>query len=337
MGGIRAGRAARGPATWTSLLWIASAFLFGGAARAQTPAAQPDAAAQSTALPPAPAPTSPPPVPDAAAVDLYKQARKLVDEGNWKEACPKLEAVLAMQETPALRISLGDCHEHDGRLAAAYADYQRAQVLNQGTTPPARQAELEANIQERLTKLDPRLPRLRILIESPVAGIVVHRDGTIVPAGAFGAELPVEVGAHEVTAEAPGRVPQKQVISIKEGEKQTVRIALAAPPESGASRYAGTIVAGSLAVALGGVTAGLGAWTVGSHHDIVTKCAEGTQPCKDEAAALSMRGTLTNVFLGLSGAALVTAGVVFFAVERPKAAKAEVALSGTGASVRVQF
>lgn len=306
-----------------------------GAAQAQTPAPAPGPTETSTAAPtPAPVPAPQlPAVPDATAVDLYKQGRRLLAEGKWAEGCPKFDAIFATTPTPAVLINIGDCHAHDGKLATAYADYERARILNQGTQPVERRLELEGEIQKQIIALLPRLPKLQVVVEKPIVGMTVRRDGQVLPPGAFGAELSVDPGAHEVTAEAPGFVAQKYAVSLTEGEKQTVRVVLTAPPESVASRYAGAIAAGSVAVVLGGVTAGLGAWTVSTHHDIVTRCAEGEQACKDEAAALQSRGTVTNVFLGLAGAAAVTAGVLVL-VEGSKTPKVEVAVSGTGMAVR---
>src|SRR5262249_37229282 len=153
-------------------------------------------------------------------------------------------------------INIGDCHEHDGKLTAAYADYQRARVLNPGTQPADRRPALDGLIQEGLVRLGAWLPRLRIVVDKPLVGLVVRQDGKDVPPGAFGSDLPVEPGAHEVNAEAPGFVPQKYTVSLREGEKQTVRVALSPPPESIASRYAGAIGASAGAVVLGGVAAG---------------------------------------------------------------------------------
>lgn len=304
-----------------------------GAARAQTPAPAPGPTETSTAAPtPAPAPPQSV-VPDATTVDLYNLGRQLIAEGKWAEACPKFDAVLATTVTAKVLISVGDCRAHEGKLTAAYAAYDRARIVNPATQPAERRVELDALIQRQLKDLLPRLPKLQVAVEKALPGLVVRRDGDVVQPGAFGVDLPVDPGAHEVTAEAPGFLPQKYAVSLKEGEKQTVRVVLTAPPESVASRYAGAIVAGSVAVVLGGVTAGLGAWTVSTHHDIVTRCAEGEQACKDEAAALQSRGTVTNVFLGLAGAAAVTAGVLVL-VERSKTPKVEVAVSGTGVFVR---
>ncbi len=266
-------------------------------------------------------------------MDLYNQGRQLIAENRWAEACPKFDAVFATTPTAFVLTNIGDCHAHDGKLATAFADYERARILNRGTQPPERRPALEEHIQQQLKALLPRIPKLQVVVEKPIAGMTVRRDGQVLQPGAFGAELSVDPGAHEVTAEAPGFVPQKYAVSLREGEKQTVRVVLTAPPESVASRYAGAIAAGGVAVVLGGVTAGLGAWTVSTHHDIVTRCADGEQPCKDEAAALQSRGTVTNVFVGLAGAAAVTAGVLVL-VERSKTPKVEVAVSGTGAIVR---
>lgn len=259
-----------------------------------------------------------------------------MNQGRWAEACPKFDAILATQQNAALLINIGDCHAHDGKLATAYADYMRARVLNSGTPTLERRQALENEIQKRLTDLLPRIPTLEIRVDTPVPDLTVRRDGQPVLPGARDTPLRVDPGTHEVTAEAPGLRPKKYVITLKAGDKQIVNVALSAEPEKASTRYAGAIAAGSVAVVLGGVTAGLGAWTVSSHHDIVTKCALGEQACRDEAAALQNRGIATNVVLGLAGAAAVTAGVLFF-VEHSKVPKVEAALTPAGLTVQTRW
>lgn len=266
---------------------------------------------------------------DAAFIDLYTQGRALLKAGNWEAGCAKIDAARAMKETTAVMINVGDCLAHRGALAAAFSAYTRARALN---TDRDRRDALEAEIKERLTELGPRLPRLKVSLETQISGATVKQDGQLLGPGALGTDLPVEVGAHEVTAEAPGRVPFRVTVTLREKETQTVVVRLLSE-QSSARRYAGTIGLGVTAVALGGVTAALGGWTVSTHPQIVTECARGEAACKAEASALQTRAMVTNVFLGLSIAAAAGAGVVFLAVERPAAKKVQVGLYPGGLAV----
>jgi hypothetical protein len=52
---------------------------------------------------------------------------------------------------------------------------------------------------ERARNLEPRLPRLVLVVRS-IDGLEITRDGRPVPAGAFGTSLPVDPGEHRVEA-----------------------------------------------------------------------------------------------------------------------------------------
>src|SRR3954468_15943585 len=79
----------------------------------------------------------------AAAESLFKTARALLDKGDWAAACPKFEASLALNPSASTAINIARCHEHDGKLATAWEDYNRALVLNRETKGAERQRQLE--------------------------------------------------------------------------------------------------------------------------------------------------------------------------------------------------
>ena len=56
---------------------------------------------------------------DAPALVLFKEARALVGDGKYAEACPKFEQSLALEVGVGTQFNLADCWEHIGRTASA--------------------------------------------------------------------------------------------------------------------------------------------------------------------------------------------------------------------------
>jgi tetratricopeptide (TPR) repeat protein len=215
---------------------------------AAAPAAAPAAAlllAASAALA-EPAPRDP-----VAAETLFKEARELVKAGNDAAGCPKFEAALALNPSASIQINIAKCREREGKIASALAEYRQALVLNQETAEAERRKELTAIAQEGIRTLEPRLPKLRVVVPHPPAGARVTRDGRDVPAGALGTALPVDPGPHEVRVSAPGHRTETRAIRLEEGETETVEITLV--PEKAASRDAG-------GAQVGGAQGGVPAW-----------------------------------------------------------------------------
>jgi len=191
----------------------------------------------------------------AAAEALFKAGRDLVKKGDYAAGCPKFEAALALNPSPGTMLNIARCHEHEGRLATAWEDYHRARTLNRETEGAARKRELDEIANQGIKDLEPRLPKLRVVVTAPPAGIEISRDGKDLPSGAWGEALPVDPGKHEVSARAPGRKPRTVEVTLEEGKTSTVELALEvdATPKGGVPVWAW--IAGGAGLALAGVSA----------------------------------------------------------------------------------
>lgn len=165
-----------------------------------------------------------------AAQALFKAARELVEKGDYAAGCPKFEASLALHPSASTLINIARCHEHDGKLASAWDAYQRALTVNVETTGTARRKGLEDLANKGIAALEPRLPRLRIVIADPPAGLRVTRDGAEIPSAALAEALPADPGPHEIEASAPGRETVKKSVTLEEGKTATAEITLAPSP-----------------------------------------------------------------------------------------------------------
>ncbi|MGK3999586.1 PEGA domain-containing protein [Sorangium sp. So ce1024] len=301
-----------------------------------------------------------------AAEALFKAARALVDKGDFAAGCPKFEASLALNPSASTMINIARCHEHEGKLATAWHDYHRALVLNRETAGEQRRRGLEELATKGLAALEPRVPKLRVVVEGAPPGVEVQRDGTPLPAAALGEALPIDPGEHEIRASAPGHQPETRSVTLKEGETATVELTLrpapAAPPASAPAAAkeapsggvpAWAWISGAAGLALVGASVGFLLDDLSAIDALRGNCREapgGTycNPGYDYAADNARKNRDLALFVGLGGAGLVALGVATFGIVRAggedQAAPARAAVvtpwigpSGAGAGISGSF
>ena len=111
----------------------------------------------------------------AAAEALFDEGRTLMEKGDVAGACRKFEESDRLDTAPGTLLNLAGCYERLGKVASAWATYRRAAPLARERG----QTEREKFARTRATELEPRLPRLRILVpdQSKVEGLTIARDG----------------------------------------------------------------------------------------------------------------------------------------------------------------
>jgi hypothetical protein len=150
----------------------------------------------------------------AAAEAAFAEARALIRQGQYAEACPKLEASFALDPALGTLLNLSDCFERTGRTASAWVRYREAAAMavQQG------QREREAIARGRVEALEPRLCRL-VVRTSHRPSLDVARDGVKVDRAALGLPVPVDPGPHVVTADAPGATTFTTRVEVRASEK----------------------------------------------------------------------------------------------------------------------
>ena len=156
---------------------------------------------------------------------LFDQAKKLMSQGAYAEACPKLEESQRLDAGSGTLLNLGDCYEHQGKSASAWSKFVEAAE----TARAAGKAERERVARERAAALLPRLCNLVIAVRSSetTVGLEVKRDGALVDKGQWGAAVPVDPGTHTVSASAPARTSWETKVLVQ-GAGQTVTVAVPA-------------------------------------------------------------------------------------------------------------
>jgi hypothetical protein len=155
-----------------------------------------------------------------AAEALFEEGRRLLEAGRTDEACVKLAESLAQEASSGTLLNLALCHETEGKVATAWAEYRAAARLarQQGRSDRADTAE------ERALGLEPKLPRLTLTAEHPLAGLKVLIDDIAIGEGALGVAVPLDAGPHRVAASAPGHVTWTAEVAIADAQQLELAI-----------------------------------------------------------------------------------------------------------------
>ena len=171
--------------------------------------------------------------PVALAEALFQQGKQLLERGDAHAACPKLAESLRLERATGTLLALAMCHEVEGRLASAWAEYLEviARARKDG------RADREEAARQWAQKLEARLSTLSVAVPAAVAeipGLRVERDGVPLDAPAWSTAVPVDPGPHVIVAKAPGRETWTGTIVVAgAAERRTVTVPLLALDERG--------------------------------------------------------------------------------------------------------
>jgi len=255
----------------------------------------------------------------AAAVVLFRQARDLMAQKKYAQACPKLEEALRLVRGVGIQFNLAECYEKVGKLASAWTHYLEVLDLSQRASDSAR----EKIVRQRVAALEPRLSRLRVVVSQPAPGQQIKRNGVAVRSPLWGTAVPVDPGIYELEASAPGREGWQTRRKV-EGMGQTVEVVIPAlrhevaldvrpePKLTMPRRYqvASWMLAG-VGVASVAVGATLGGLAIADKNNADELCPK-PDACYDPGAELvdaaRVKANAATVLLGIGASALLGAG-----------------------------
>jgi len=256
----------------------------------------------------------------------FQRATELEQAGNWTAALQAFREVGAVRMTPQVRFHIALCEENLGRLVAALGGYELA-LADADNVGPDFKAEVEQNV----TKLRSRIPKLVIARGSGAAAAAIELDGVALGDSSIGVEVPLDPGPHAVTAHAPNHRAFSENITVKAGESASVTVELAevvpvappivdpmSPPGRGARRVVPLVIGGvGVASLIGsGVLFGL---RQSALSDLRAGCGEGGKHCPPSLQSryddLKFYHYGAEVTLGVGIAALAT-GATLLLLER---------------------
>ena len=149
----------------------------------------------------------------AAAEALFQDARQLMQDGKFAEACPKLVDSNKLDPAVGTLLYLGECYEKNGQSASAWATFQAAAE----SAHKAAQPERARVASDRASALLAKLSKITITVaaQARTAGLEVKRDGTDVGEATWGVGVPVDPGEHVIVAKAPGKKDWSQTVRVE--------------------------------------------------------------------------------------------------------------------------
>ena len=147
---------------------------------------------------------------------LFDEARRLMQSGQFKEACPKLEESQRLRSGIGTQFNLAECYEKVGRYASAWSLYLRVAADTKALGQPEREQIARA----RAAALELRVARLSLQVSAPLAGLELTLDGSVLGSASWGVATPIDPGEHAVVAQAPGYEPWRGVAQIPERAAQ---------------------------------------------------------------------------------------------------------------------
>ncbi len=158
----------------------------------------------------------------ATAQALFDDARKLMAEKKYAEACPKFEESQRIDPGLGTLLNLAECQAQTGKTASAWANFLEAAFQAKA----AGQSKRENIARARAAALEPKLSRMTILaVVPPGAKVEIKRDGAVVSSSLVGTAVPIDPGEHTVTATGPGKAPWETKIRVNpDGHQVTVSV-----------------------------------------------------------------------------------------------------------------
>ncbi len=168
--------------------------------------------------------------PTVVAEALFQQARDLLKQERYAEACPKLAESQRLDPKLGTLLNLAVCNEKLGKIATAWASYTSAAAIARRDG----QKEREDFAREQVALLEKRLARVTLQLRAPQADLRLRWDDQPMSGAALDTPFPVDPGKHLLSVSAPGKKEWSITVDIPEGRAQVFPVtipALEAAPE----------------------------------------------------------------------------------------------------------
>jgi len=283
-----------------------------------------------------------------AARELAVSGAEAFDKQDFATALDHFQRAESLYKVPSISVMLARCLARVGLVVEAVDKYEETLrvPLDAGAPEAFQRAVADATTEvesarARVARLELRLPA------GAPPGSEVTLDGRPVPPALLGVPKPVNPGRHRVSARAPGRAPYAAEVTLPEGGRQTVEIALETasaptPPAAamGTTRHRASpltivlLTGGGVAIAAGAVT---GIAAMGHKSSLDAACKPGCpSDMSEDLSAFRRDRALSYVGFGVGLAAVGTGAYLLFH-EGPSGSQVGALVLPGGAAVTGRF
>jgi hypothetical protein len=161
--------------------------------------------------------------PAGRAQQAFDDARALMDQGKFPEACAKFAESEALQSGGGTVLNLGICRQREGRTATAF------KVLAEALTRAKADARADrvATAQKHLDELAPELSKvtIKLSLSAPSVKISLEVDGELIDPSLVGQPFPLDPGQHQIRASQPGHASWTSELTLgPRADLQTVEV-----------------------------------------------------------------------------------------------------------------
>ncbi len=234
----------------------------------------------------------------ALAQSLFDEGVRLMEQGKYADACPKLAESQRLDPGGGTLLNLGLCREKEGKLASAWSVYNTA--LSLAIKDGRKDRELTAR--ERVTALEPTLAKIVINVPEEIAklrDLEVMLDGVRIGRAAWSLPTPIDVGNHVMTVSATDKRTWQQTVDV-DHDSQVVNVTVPSLEDAPQDRHPDAAPKPSplrpIGLAVGGVgAAGIVLGTIGGVMAIV-KRSDSNKECPGGTGAnmCSVKGVAAN-------------------------------------------
>lgn len=143
---------------------------------------------------------------DSVAADtLFRQARQLMEEGRYEEACSKFADSQTLDPAVGTLLNLARCYEKLGKSASAWSTYNSAAAAARD----AGQVKREEHARQKAASLEHQLYYVELAVPpgAIVPGLEIRLDERAVVESLWNTRMPVDPGRHVLKARAAGYGP----------------------------------------------------------------------------------------------------------------------------------
>jgi hypothetical protein len=153
-------------------------------------------------------------------------------EERWAEAQAMLAKAYRMVPAPTIALLEGRALERMGKLVGAAARYEAAMRAEVEPDSPKAFRKAMKEALEELETLDPRIPRLKIVVAgaAPQRDVSVRLDQEPVAHASLANPMRVDPGEHVVSASAEGFTAVEQRVQLAERESKEIVLSLVPAP-----------------------------------------------------------------------------------------------------------